>query len=125
MSCLVCYYSQLVKNRLTFPNVYRKFYYHISSIFCLSPLLPFYSTDSEAFLKKNRYNLVQKVKSVDEIVDQLNFGTEMMAKVRAEQLDQDKMRKVLDFTNSRSGRELLIRVLMNHCPDVMEELINS
>ncbi|XP_062862600.1 apoptosis-associated speck-like protein containing a CARD [Trichomycterus rosablanca] len=81
--------------------------------------------DSEEFLRKNRNNLIQRVKDVTEIVDQLNFRSEMMANVQAQPTEPMKMRKVLDYTNSRTARERLIEVLMKHDPDLMEELTSN
>ncbi|XP_062862652.1 uncharacterized protein si:dkey-10c21.1 [Trichomycterus rosablanca] len=82
-------------------------------------------SDSEEFLRKNQYNLVQRVKNVAEIVDQLNFRREMMANVQAEPTDQKKMRNVLEYTNSRTASDLLIEVLMKHDPDLMKELTST
>ncbi|XP_053352857.1 uncharacterized protein LOC128524346 [Clarias gariepinus] len=79
-------------------------------------------TDNEMFLKRNRGKLIDKVKAVDRIVDDLNFTGEKAERVQAEQTDQAKMRKLLDYTTTKKAAQLLVNALYKHEADVMEEL---
>ncbi|KAB5577306.1 hypothetical protein PHYPO_G00208360 [Pangasianodon hypophthalmus] len=78
--------------------------------------------DNQEFLRKNRGKLIDKVKNVDRILDDLNLGDEMAANVRAERTDQAKMRKLLDYINSKRAAKLLVDALNEHAADVMEDL---
>ncbi|KAK2849815.1 hypothetical protein Q7C36_008598 [Tachysurus vachellii] len=80
--------------------------------------------DDQEFLKKNRGRLIDKVKNVERIIDDLNYlSDEMAANIRAERTDQAKMRKVLEYTTSRKAAKLLVDALHKHANDVMEDLI--
>ncbi|XP_072541133.1 uncharacterized protein [Salminus brasiliensis] len=81
--------------------------------------------DNEDFLKKNRSQLINKVKNVVGIVDDLLLTDEMASLVQAEPTDQARMRKVLDFTKSKKAAEVLIKALWKHAGDVMEDLTNE
>ncbi|KAM9486690.1 uncharacterized protein Hap1MRO34_006628 [Clarias gariepinus] len=82
-------------------------------------------TDNEELLRRNRGKLIDKVKAVDRLVDDLSLTAEMAANVRAERTDQAKMRKVLDYTNSKKAAQLLVAALYDHAADVMEELTTA
>ncbi|XP_027006746.2 uncharacterized protein LOC113645400 [Tachysurus fulvidraco] len=79
-------------------------------------------TDYQGFLKTNRSKLIDKVKVVDRIVDVLGLADEMAANVRAEKTDQAKMRKLLDYTTTKSAARRLFDALNEHAADVMEDL---
>ncbi|XP_034160640.2 uncharacterized protein LOC117597409 [Pangasianodon hypophthalmus] len=81
--------------------------------------------DNQEFLKRNQGKLIDKVKNVDRITDDLNLGDEMAANVRAERTDQAKMRKLLEYTNSTSAANLLVDALNKHAADVMEDLATA
>ncbi|KAF4087198.1 hypothetical protein AMELA_G00092790 [Ameiurus melas] len=81
--------------------------------------------DNQEFLRKNRGKLIDNVKTVDRIVDDLNLTDEMVANVRAERTEQAKMRKVLEYTNSTKAAKLLVDALWKHAGDVMEELTTA
>ncbi|MCJ8732798.1 hypothetical protein PDJAM_G00215410 [Pangasius djambal] len=81
--------------------------------------------DNQKFLKRNQGKLIDNVKNVDRIVDDLNLGDEMAANVRAERTDQAKMRKLLEYTKSTSAANLLVDALNKHAADVMEDLTTA
>ncbi|MCJ8732797.1 hypothetical protein PDJAM_G00215400 [Pangasius djambal] len=81
--------------------------------------------DNKEFLRKNRCELIDNVKTVDRIVDDLNLGDEMAANVRAERTDQAKMRKLLEYTKSTRAANLLVDALNKHAADVMEDLTTA
>ncbi|XP_026768599.3 nucleoprotein TPR isoform X3 [Pangasianodon hypophthalmus] len=74
------------------------------------------------FLKKHRAELINKVKNVVRIVDYLELSSENAAIVRAQVTDQERMRKLLEFTTSKRAAEHLIKVLVEQVGDVMEDL---
>lgn len=80
------------------------------------------TTDNQEFLRKNRSALVCKVKNVVEIADDLELSDEMRAIVQAQGTDQSRMRKVLEYTNSKKAAERLVETLWNKARDLMEEL---
>ncbi|XP_036433476.1 uncharacterized protein LOC118812511 isoform X1 [Colossoma macropomum] len=77
------------------------------------------------FLRNNRSALIDRVKNVIRIVDDLESSGEEVALVRAEPTDQARMRKVLEFTNSKKAAELLVKALWEHAPDIMEDLTSA
>ncbi|KAL7865391.1 hypothetical protein SRHO_G00106380 [Serrasalmus rhombeus] len=82
--------------------------------------------DYEEFLMRNRCALIDKVKNVVRITDNLHYLTdEMRALVQAEPTDQAKMRKVLEFTNSIKAAKRLVEALWEHAGDVMEDLTRA
>ncbi|XP_017324563.1 uncharacterized protein si:dkey-10c21.1 [Ictalurus punctatus] len=81
--------------------------------------------DNQEFLKKNRGELIDNVKTVDRIIDDLNLTEEKAANVRAEKTEQAKMRKVLEYTNSKKAAQLLVDALWKHAGDVMEDLTTA
>ncbi|XP_017547055.1 uncharacterized protein si:dkey-10c21.1 [Pygocentrus nattereri] len=81
--------------------------------------------DNEEFLKRNRCALIDKVKNVVRITDNLHLTDEMRALVQAEPTDQAKMRKVLEFTNSSTAAKRLVEALWEHAGDVMEDLTRA
>ncbi|KAK2849814.1 hypothetical protein Q7C36_008597 [Tachysurus vachellii] len=90
-------------------------------VFIGSPI----SNDQE-FLKKNRGELIDKVKNVERITDDLHYLTdEMEAIIQAERSDKAKMRKVLEYTYSKKAAKLLVDALYKHAKDVMENLITD
>ncbi|XP_053483394.1 uncharacterized protein LOC128609076 [Ictalurus furcatus] len=83
------------------------------------------TADNQEFLRKNRGKLIDNVKTVHRIVDDLHFTNEMAANVQAEKTEQAKMRKVLEYTNSKIAAQLLVAALWKHAKDVMEELTTA
>ena len=77
------------------------------------------------FVKKNNGELIDRVKNVNRIVDDLELSGEKVAILRAEPTDQAKMRKVLEFTKSKKAAELLVKALWEHAPDIMEDLTKA
>ncbi|XP_051998841.1 uncharacterized protein si:dkey-10c21.1 [Xyrauchen texanus] len=76
------------------------------------------------FLKSNTSYLVQNVKNIDPILDDLNLHDEQLANIRVLTTTQDKMRKLLDYMNSESIAERLYNALLDHEKDLMKELQN-
>lgn len=76
----------------------------------------------QKFLKANTSALVQNVKRIDPILDDLNLHKESTANVRAKTTDQDKMRKLLDCVNCESIAEKLVDALFKHEEDLMIEI---
>ncbi|KAG9271658.1 hypothetical protein AMEX_G14607 [Astyanax mexicanus] len=81
--------------------------------------------DKNEFLITKRSKLINKVKNVDAIADDLNLTNEMRSIVEAQPFDHAKMRKVLEFTNSTKATELLIDALWKHAGDIMEDLTSE
>ncbi|KAL7882049.1 hypothetical protein AOLI_G00088980 [Acnodon oligacanthus] len=78
--------------------------------------------DNTEFLSRNRSALIDKVKNVVGITDDLQLTREMRAIVQAEPTDQARMRKILEFTNSKRAAEHLVKALWKYAKDVMEDL---
>ncbi|KAK3543980.1 hypothetical protein QTP70_032741, partial [Hemibagrus guttatus] len=77
------------------------------------------------FLKDHRAELIDKVKNVVRIVDDLELPDEKAAIVRAQLTDQAMMRKLLEFTTSKRAAERLLHVLWEQADDVMEDLADD
>ncbi|XP_053482221.1 uncharacterized protein LOC128608495 isoform X2 [Ictalurus furcatus] len=77
------------------------------------------------FLRKNNVKLIDGVKNVPEILDRLELTNEKAAIVRAERTDQERMRKLLEFTTSTHGAKFLVTALWSCASDVMEDLANT
>ncbi|XP_034160267.2 uncharacterized protein LOC113523936 isoform X2 [Pangasianodon hypophthalmus] len=77
------------------------------------------------FLRKNRVQLIDRIKNVTEILDHLELSDEKAAKVRAERTDQEKMRKLLEFTTSTYDAKRLVIALWRCARYVMEDLTNT
>ncbi|XP_053482211.1 uncharacterized protein LOC128608492 isoform X3 [Ictalurus furcatus] len=77
------------------------------------------------FLRKNNVKLIDGVKNVPEILDRLELSNEKAAIVRAERTDQERMRKLLEFTTSTHGAKFLVTALWSCASDVMEDLANT
>ncbi|XP_062394871.1 uncharacterized protein LOC134082866 isoform X2 [Sardina pilchardus] len=77
------------------------------------------------FFKKHRPELVQRVKNVMPIADQMlsqgHFREEDYANIRVAHTEQDKMRRMLDCCGALAQRALL-NILQRECPDLVEEL---
>ncbi|XP_057192748.1 uncharacterized protein si:dkey-10c21.1 isoform X2 [Triplophysa rosa] len=80
-------------------------------------------TNCEEFLKKKMSPLVQGVKHIDLIVDDLGLHPESVANIRAQATDQNKMRKLLDYINSKTIAERLVDALFRHESDLMNDLL--
>ncbi|XP_056610743.1 uncharacterized protein si:dkey-10c21.1 isoform X2 [Triplophysa dalaica] len=78
--------------------------------------------DCEEFLKKKKSLLVQRVKHIDLIVDDLDLHSESVGNIRAQATDQNKMRKLLDYINSKTIAERLVDALYKHECDLMNDL---
>ncbi|GAA6093442.1 uncharacterized protein LOC113645399 [Tachysurus ichikawai] len=76
----------------------------------------------QEFLEKNWSELINKVKAVDRIIDDLSLTGEMAANVRVEKTDQAKMRKLLEYTTSKTAARHLVDALYKHAADVMEDM---
>ncbi|XP_058247080.1 uncharacterized protein LOC131353944 isoform X1 [Hemibagrus wyckioides] len=74
------------------------------------------------FLEDHKSELIDKVKNVVRIVDDLELSNEKAAIVRAQLTDQAKMRKLLEFTTTKRAAERLLNVLWEQADDVMEDL---
>ncbi|XP_016394731.1 uncharacterized protein LOC107728915 isoform X3 [Sinocyclocheilus rhinocerous] len=81
--------------------------------------------DYQKFLKKNLSLLVQNVKNIDPIIDDLDLHDESVANMRAKPTDQDKMRKLLTCVNCESIAKDLFNALCKHEKRLMNELLNS
>ncbi|XP_043103991.1 uncharacterized protein si:dkey-10c21.1 [Puntigrus tetrazona] len=79
--------------------------------------------DYQMFLKENTSLLVQKVKSIEPIIDDLDLQDELAANVRAKPTDQDKMRKLLTYVNCESIAKDLFTALCEHEKRLMDELL--
>ncbi|XP_067300523.1 uncharacterized protein si:dkey-10c21.1 isoform X2 [Pseudorasbora parva] len=80
--------------------------------------------DHQKFLKANTSQLVQKVKNIDPIIDDLILGlhNEAIANVRANPTRQQKMRELLDCVNCESIAKDLVEALFKHEESLMKEL---
>ncbi|XP_016305386.1 uncharacterized protein LOC107660578 isoform X1 [Sinocyclocheilus anshuiensis] len=81
--------------------------------------------DYQKFLKKNLSLLVQNVKNIDPIIDDLDLHDESVTNMRAKPTDQDKMRKLLTCVNCESIAKDLFNALCKHEKHLMNELLNS
>lgn len=97
------------------PYIYIYHFLLIILIICFFP-------ECQKFLKANTSALVQNVKRIDPILDDLNLHKESTANVRAKTTDQDKMRKLLDCVNCESIAEKLVDALFKHEEDLMIEI---
>ena len=89
-------------------------------------LLFFVLKDKRAFFVKHRGALVQNVKNVANIVDDLisgGFSAELAASVSAESTDPGRMRGILSGVSSKKLAAVLFDALMQHQNDVMMELL--
>ncbi|XP_069790864.1 uncharacterized protein [Narcine bancroftii] len=84
-------------------------------------------TDKQSFLKENWANLVQKVKQVDELADQMmghGLTNEMYSSIMACETPEQKMRKLLGYvTTTDVASEHLFTALCTLNNYVMQELI--
>ncbi|KAL6484440.1 hypothetical protein MHYP_G00064850 [Metynnis hypsauchen] len=81
--------------------------------------------DNKEFLRINRCALIDNVKNVVRITDDLQLTNEMRSIVQTEPTEQAKMRKVLEFTNSTTAAKRLVDALWKHAGDVMEDLTRA
>ncbi|XP_016126153.1 uncharacterized protein [Sinocyclocheilus grahami] len=82
--------------------------------------------DCQMFLKKNFSLLVQNVKNIDPIIDDLvDLHPESAANVRAKSTDQEKMRKLLGCVNCESIAKDLVIALYKHEKHLMNEMQNN
>ncbi|XP_067265448.1 uncharacterized protein si:dkey-10c21.1 isoform X1 [Chanodichthys erythropterus] len=79
--------------------------------------------DYQKFLKNNTSRLVQKVKNIDPIIDDLDLHDESIANVRANPTRQKKMRDLLDCVNCESIAKALVDALLKHEESLMKELL--
>ncbi|CAM4600993.1 unnamed protein product [Leuciscus chuanchicus] len=78
--------------------------------------------DYRKFLKANTSQLVQGVKNIDAIIDELDLHSELVANVRAKPTRQTKMRELLDCVNCESIAKDLVDVLFKYEGPLMKEL---
>ncbi|KAK7169433.1 hypothetical protein R3I93_005412 [Phoxinus phoxinus] len=78
--------------------------------------------DYQKFLKANTSQLVQNVKNIDPILDDLDLHKESVANVRAKPTHQMKMRELLDCVNCESLAKDLVNTLFKHEKSLMKEL---
>uniref|UniRef100_A0A8C1W421 Si:dkey-10c21.1 n=1 Tax=Cyprinus carpio TaxID=7962 RepID=A0A8C1W421_CYPCA len=81
--------------------------------------------DCQMFLKKNFSLLVQKVRNINPIIDDLDLHPESVANVRAKSTDQEKMRTLLGCVNCESIAKDLVTALYKHEKPLMNELQNN
>ncbi|RXN31413.1 hypothetical protein ROHU_017077 [Labeo rohita] len=81
--------------------------------------------DYQKFLKETYSKLIQKVKNIDPIIDDLDLHDESVANVRAKSTNQEKMRKLLDCVNCESIAKDLFNALWKHEKPLMNELLNN
>ncbi|XP_016301093.1 uncharacterized protein LOC107657502 isoform X3 [Sinocyclocheilus anshuiensis] len=82
--------------------------------------------DCQMFLKKKFSLLVQNVKNIDPIIDDLvDLHAESVANVRAKSTDQEKMRKLLGCVNCESIAKDLVIALYKHEKPLMNDLQNN
>uniref|UniRef100_A0A8C1ME61 CARD domain-containing protein n=1 Tax=Cyprinus carpio TaxID=7962 RepID=A0A8C1ME61_CYPCA len=81
--------------------------------------------DCPMFLKKNFSLLVQKVRNINPIIDDLVLHDESVANVRAKSTDQEKMRTLLGYVNCESIAKDLVTALYKHEKPLMNELQNN
>lgn len=81
-------------------------------------------TDCKEFLKKNHSCLVQNVKHIDVILDDLHLHPEAAANVRSKGTNPAKMRELLGYINSKAIAERLVDALLEHEHDLMDELLS-
>ncbi|XP_026127193.1 uncharacterized protein LOC113108346 isoform X2 [Carassius auratus] len=81
--------------------------------------------DYEKFLKENTSLLVQRVKNIDPVIDDLDLHVESVANVRAKPTDQNKMRELLTYVNCESIAKDLFNALCKHEKHLMNELLSS
>lgn len=62
------------------------------------------------------------MKHIDLIVDDLDLHSESYGNIRAQATDQNKMRKLLDYINSKTIAERLVDALFKHECDLMNDL---
>ncbi|KAL1267523.1 hypothetical protein QQF64_032886 [Cirrhinus molitorella] len=79
----------------------------------------------QKFLKGKTSKLIQKVKNVDSIIDDLPLHDESVANVRAKPTNQEKMRKLLDCVNCESIAKDLFNALYEHEKGLMDELLQQ
>ncbi|XP_042559279.1 NACHT, LRR and PYD domains-containing protein 1 homolog [Clupea harengus] len=82
--------------------------------------------DAAEFLSNQRPALIQKVRNVkpiaDEMLSQKLIAREVYDKICAGETEQDKMRRVFDALNSREAKGKFLKILQRECPDVLREL---
>lgn len=83
----------------------------------------FVFSDYQKFLKENTSLLVQKVKNFDPIIDDLDFHDELVANMRVNSTNQEKMRKLLTCVNCESIAKDLFNALCKHEKRLMDELL--
>nr|XP_055071009.1 uncharacterized protein si:dkey-10c21.1 [Misgurnus anguillicaudatus] len=81
-------------------------------------------TDCKEFLKKNHSCLVQNVKHIDVILDDLHLHPEAAANVRSKGTNPAKMRELLGYINSKAIAERLVDALFEHERDLMDDLLS-
>ncbi|XP_048050431.1 uncharacterized protein si:dkey-10c21.1 isoform X2 [Megalobrama amblycephala] len=81
--------------------------------------------DYQKFLKDNNSQLVQKVKNIDPIIDDLIkfLHDESIANVRANPTLQKKMRELLGCVNCESIAKAIVDALFKHEESLMKELL--
>ncbi|XP_073710770.1 uncharacterized protein [Misgurnus anguillicaudatus] len=81
-------------------------------------------TDFKEFLKDNTSSLVQNVKHIEVILDDLDLHPEAAANVRSKGTDQAKMRELLGYINSKAIAKRLVKALFKHERDLMDDLLS-
>lgn len=62
------------------------------------------------------------MKNIDPIVDDLDFHSELVANIRVQATEHGKMRKLLDYINSKNMAKRLVDALFRHESDLMSDL---
>ncbi|XP_033858184.3 uncharacterized protein LOC117401517 isoform X1 [Acipenser ruthenus] len=84
--------------------------------------------DKMAFLKASLPSLVQKVKNVGPLIDQISvngFSDEMVSNIRSVQPEAKQMRKILEYTTTKSVASKVFSALLENEPYVMKELVED
>ncbi|KAK1165612.1 hypothetical protein AOXY_G14192 [Acipenser oxyrinchus oxyrinchus] len=84
--------------------------------------------DKMAFLKASQPSLVQKVKNIGPLTDQIlgnGFSDEMVSNIRSVEPEAKQMRKILEYTTTKSVAMKVFSALLENEPYVMKELVED
>lgn len=80
-------------------------------------------------MDKHKVQLIQRVKSIAQILDQLLtkkvINKEAYDQIRAEKTSQDQMRKLYDFLDTARAKEIFYEILVEMQPLLIEDLKNN
>ncbi|XP_041119215.1 uncharacterized protein LOC121323540 isoform X2 [Polyodon spathula] len=84
--------------------------------------------DKMAFLKSSLPNLVQRVKNIGPLTDQIlgnGFSNEMVSNIRSVKPEAKQMRTILEYTTTKSVASKVFYALLEVEPYVMKELVED